>query len=248
VPVPSWLKTPARRQLFRLGIEVDRFPRAQTKAGLLKSIFTAYDIDAVIDVGGGRGQFGSLVRSIGFHGPLISYEPLDAAFAELERHARKAPPWTVRKLALGGTSEVRALNVVVNELGDTGLHSLLPPTDTYFEFLPPEATRTTQTVRVEPLDVALAEEPAARKAQRIFLKTDTQGFDREVLRGAQGTLERVVGIQSELAVRRLYEGDNDWVPTISAIEASGFALSGLFPVAADSRLRLIEVDAIFVRP
>jgi hypothetical protein len=45
---------------------------------------------------------------------------------------------------------------------------------------------------------------AGLDSARVFLKIDTQGWDMEVLRGASGILDQVVGLQSELSARHCY--------------------------------------------
>jgi hypothetical protein len=53
-------------------------------------------------------------------------------------------------------------------------------------------------------------------AERLMVKVDTQGFGQRVLDGAEGILDRVVGLQTEIAIRHYYEG----VPNMS-IASSG---------------------------
>ena len=43
------------------------------------------------------------------------------------------------------------------------------------------------------------------KPRWVFLKMDTQGWDIEVVRGASGILDKLVGIQSELSAQLCYE-------------------------------------------
>jgi FkbM family methyltransferase len=45
------------------------------------------------------------------------------------------------------------------------------------------------------------------KGRRVFLKIDTQGSEREVLEGAQESLNEIFGVQAELPIVHLYRGD-----------------------------------------
>ena len=45
-----------------------------------------------------------------------------------------------------------------------------------------------------------------RARRRVYLKLDTQGTDLDVVEGASGALEAVDALQSEVAVRPIYEG------------------------------------------
>jgi FkbM family methyltransferase len=50
-----------------------------------------------------------------------------------------------------------------------------------------------------------------------FLKLDTQGFDREVLKGAAGILEHCVAVLCEVSVIPIYEAQPDWKVMISEL-------------------------------
>ena len=240
----SRLRPAARRLLLRLGWEIDRFPRAQTHLGLLRHVLDACRVDAVVDVGANEGQFGLRLRSIGWRGPVVSFEPVPDAATGLRRVAASSPPWTVHQVALGRERSSRTLRVA----GNTEISSFLAPTPAYHDLLPPDQTATSGlVVDVETLNDAASDDPALVAARAAFLKVDTQGFDLEVLAGAGTFLDRVVAIQSELAVRHIYEGAPGWRESIEVIEAKGFALAGMFPIASDDRLRLLELDAVFVR-
>ena len=54
----------------------------------------------------------------------------------------------------------------------------------------------------------------------MLLKTDTQGWDLEVIEGAAGCLERVVALQVELSVRPIYEGSPGWLEVLARLRAS----------------------------
>src|SRR4051812_11612391 len=57
------------------------------------------EIDCVFDVGANRGQYGRWLRSLGFKGLIISFEPNPAAFAELKQQASSS--WICLPYALG---------------------------------------------------------------------------------------------------------------------------------------------------
>jgi hypothetical protein len=56
--------------------------------------------------------------------------------------------------------------------------------------------------------------------RRVFLKTDTQGYDLKVLAGARRTLDRTIGIQIELSVVAIYEGMPSYVEAIAMLATS----------------------------
>jgi len=83
--------------------------------------------------------------------------------------------------------------------------------------------------------------------ERPYLKLDTQGFDMEVLRGGSDSLSTVPALQREASVIGIYKGMPTYMETIRHIGERGFHLSGLYPVARDSSLRLFEFDCVMIR-
>jgi hypothetical protein len=82
---------------------------------------------------------------------------------------------------------------------------------------------------------------------RVLLKTDTQGWDLEVIEGARGCLHHVVAVQAELSVRPIYEGQPDWRTELAALEHDGFTPVHLATVTRDASLRVVEFDYLGVR-
>ena len=95
------------------------------------------------------------------------------------------------------------------------------------------------------LDEFLASEVEA--ASRPFIKMDVQGFEANVLDGAERLLPRVVGLQVELQLFPLYEGAPTFAYMLDRIAGDGFVLAGLEPAFADRHGRLLAADGLFVR-
>jgi hypothetical protein len=86
-------------------------------------------------------------------------------------------------------------------------------------------------------------------APRPFLKLDTQGYDLEAFAGLGDRAREFVGLQSEVALMRIYEGMPRLPEALAAYEAAGFGVTGLFPVSRQSRTaRVLEFDCVMVRP
>jgi Methyltransferase FkbM domain len=87
------------------------------------------------------------------------------------------------------------------------------------------------------------------KGRRVFLKIDTQGFEREVLEGAQESLKEIFGVQAELPIVHLYRGVWSLPEALAYMSKRGFVLGQVRPTNFDSeeRVTLIELDCIFRR-
>jgi hypothetical protein len=81
----------------------------------------------------------------------------------------------------------------------------------------------------------------------VCLKLDTQGYDRTVLDGARSALRGILTLQLELSVQPIYKDVPTYLEVIPQLNSMGFELSGLFPVALDRNLKVIELDAVMVR-
>jgi FkbM family methyltransferase len=228
-----------RLGLERVGLTVDHFPNPLGLGYHLVKLMRTYDVDCVLDVGANEGQFGTMLRKSGYRGAMISFEPLGVAYGKLQARASADAAWSTRRLALGDHAGTLALNVMA---GPT-ISSLLEPQKWWSDQWDGARVQRTEEVSVATLDDLAPEIPY----HRIFLKIDTQGYDLKVLAGATGALEHVVGVQTEMSVIPLYEGMPDYIETLQAMRALGFAPSGIFPVLFDEHFQAIEFDGVFVR-
>jgi FkbM family methyltransferase len=238
------LRSALKSAALRLGYEVQRFEPACSSAAQLRAVLDSQRIDVILDVGANIGQFGrELRRHVGYRGRIVSFEPMRRAHAALSRAAVGDPRWEVApRTAIGA----HAGSVTLHIAGNSASSSVLRMLPAHSAAAPESRYVGTEMVPVEPLD-ALA--PAyLRDDSRALLKIDTQGYESEVLRGAQQTLTRVVGLQLELSLVPLYEGQLLMPEMLQRIEALGFELWGLAPAFVDRRSgRTLQLDATLMR-
>lgn len=224
-----------RHVLARAGIWVGR-PYHLSSDYQVAALLKANSADCLVDVGANRGQFASALRRAGYRGPVVSLEPVPEAFAELQSHSAHDPNWTAHRIAVAD----RAGDLTINVSESTPISSFLPVTDDYVAGRPPARVMRTERVPVTTLDRLLRDEPY----RRIFLKTDTQGYDLRVLAGAGGVINRVIGIQIELSVVPIYEGMPNYVEALTVLREMGFILAGMHRVPS---FQIHEFDGVFVR-
>lgn len=203
--------------------------------------------DVVFDVGANRGQFGTLLREIGYAGYILSFEPLSDAYQKLKQASAGDDKWHTYHFALGSVSETTEINFT----NASEYTSFLDPSEYGKEVRSSQVQITEkEIVEVRRLD-DLFEEVTSKCAgtnQQFFLKMDTQGFDQEVFKGAEKSIEQIDGLQSEIAILPLYDGMPDYVESLVAFRKKGFELTGLFPVSRDEQsLILIEMDCVMRR-
>jgi hypothetical protein len=82
--------------------------------------------------------------------------------------------------------------------------------------------------------------------RRPFLKMDTQGFDVSIVKGGESVISQFVGLQSELAIKKLYRESVDFREAISYFEQLGFTLGSLVPNNGGYFPEMIEIDCIMI--
>jgi FkbM family methyltransferase len=239
--VPKVLRRLARRLLRRTGYAVVwRNPRGYSLPSHLIVLFERLGVDCVLDVGAHFGEYGSLLRHYGYRGRIVSFEPVAASFERLTDARAGDADWRAYNVALGSEDGEHDLNVA----RDTALSSFHEPSSR--PLTAALVVESRERVQVRTLDSVFEECVAGLRDPRVFLKMDTQGWDREVLRGAERTLPRVDGLQSEVSVLPLYEGMTDYLEAIRELQDLGFDLTGIYPVAYDG-FRVVELDVVLAR-
>ncbi len=229
------LAAKVKRMTRRAGIEVTRHPAPNTLPWQLQQVIKLRRVDGVVDVGAHWGEFATMVRRVvGFSGPIESFEPSSESFAILQTYMAGDTSWWGHRVAIGAEEARLDLNIY----GSTDMNS----------FRGPAKTGGLGEARTESVDVHRLDDVVTLPGS-LLLKTDTQGFDLEVLQGASGLLHRTVAVTIELPVTNIYADAPELVGITQYLSADGFELAGLFPLVRNraDRLRVVEFDGVFVR-
>jgi FkbM family methyltransferase len=231
----------ALRSVFKL--DIVRVSNTTPLGRHLRDVIANYRIDTILDVGANEGQFGSMLRALGFEGDIHSFEPIRLTYHRLAEATALDHRWTAHNLALGKTPGSLVMNVSEASV----FSSALRPNDYGAAQFDDIKVQHQEEVEVSTLDHFI-ERHLGDKKRRIFLKMDTQGYDLEVFGGATASLDKICGILSELSLIPIYDGMTDHLQTLLAYQSKGFSVSGFFPVNRSHDLCLIEVDCVMVNP
>ena len=201
-------------------------------------------VDVVFDIGANSGQFAARLRRAGYEGRIVSFEPLLRPFSVLESKASEDPLWDCKRCALGEVDGEISINVA----GNAGKSSSVLPMMKNHQDADPEANYIgAEQVPIYRFD-SIAQE-FVRPADVLFLKIDTQGFEKQVLAGSQAMLSAgCVGMQLELSILPLYEGGMLIREALDLAYSMGFVLTGLQPGFTDLRNgQMLQADGIFFR-
>jgi FkbM family methyltransferase len=232
-----------RNSLRSAGWDLKKFNPLYSADTQLVRQLSAHRIDVVFDVGANYGKFAEKLRDAGFSGRIVSFEPSTAAHESLNKQALGDANWVIApRMALGDQDGTITLNLAANSASS----SVLPMLPAHAAADPESRYIGSENVDLRTLDSV--EKDFVTKAERIFLKLDVQGFEHKVLQGAEEFLNRVLGIQIELSLLPLYEGEHLFDPMLHYLEDLGYDLWSVIPGFVDpATSRLLQVDAIFFR-
>ncbi len=232
------------RSLLRLfGRDIVRYPPIPGGERNLLTILEKNGVNLVLDVGANVGQYASRLRRLGYDGRIVSFEPVAAAHAALSKAAAGDQGWVVApRTALG--DEDGSITMQVSNRSD--MSSALTIRAETLAAQPKAQTVGVEEAPVARLDRLYPEYVGA--GEFAFLKMDTQGFERRVLAGAQESLGKLAGLQLEMSLRPLYDGESDYLELIDLLISRGFEPVLFLPGFFSKRLgRQLQIDAVFLR-
>lgn len=191
---------PAKRLVInildRMGYELLPDPYAHRLARVLD----VRGISTVIDGGANVGQFAANLRRAGFNGRIVSIEPQSNAFEQLKIASVKDGGWHAVNAALASENGQITLNIAGNSVSS----SALPMHENHLAAAPESEYVGTESVRTVTIDDIVADRQISPES--TLLKLDVQGFEKQALAGAKGTLRRFAGVHLELSFVPNYEG------------------------------------------
>ena len=237
------LKRLVKTALRSQGFELHRYRVGSSEAARLIAMLDYHRVNLVIDVGANTGQFGHLLRDIGYRGRILSFEPITAAHKVLLDAAANDKHWQVApRVALGAADGEIDVNIAANSESS----SILPMLDAHRNAAPESIYTGVERVPLRRLDSFVTQ--YLNEASIPFLKIDAQGYEDQVLSGATIVLSRVVGLQLELSLTPLYAGTRLMADMLRSMDEAGFEPWGFVPAFVDrTNGRVLQLDGIFFR-
>jgi len=206
-----------------------------------------FGITKVIDVGANTGQFAESLIDFGYKGKIISFEPVQSAYQQLKKRAKKYKQWDVAERAAIGNMDG---TVEINVSDDTQFSSIKNIKNEFLDKQHAAKIVKKETVPIYKLDSLMGK--YYERGESLFLKIDTQGFEKEVVLGATELIKAVKGIKMEIPLEKemeIYEGvEWDIIYYINYLNELGFKCMSLDAIGADRTTGIVnEVDGIFFR-
>jgi FkbM family methyltransferase len=222
----------ARRTLRRLGWDLHRLPAPYLTLRDLEfdlPYLLAQDSPRIIDVGANKGQTIDLVRRTLRNPKIVSFEA-NPKMAEVLQKKYGASGVQLESCAVGSANGHVRFAVTENDELSSVLELDRIETNPFAE------TRTCSRINVAV--TTLDHYCEGRKLQHIdLLKSDTQGYDLEVLKGASSLLagKRIELILVEVNFIRLYENQCNFGQIERFLAGRGYGLLALYEVVRHKR-------------
>ena len=212
------IRRAVKQLLRRVGIDIRFIPKLGFDAYADMRKLAATQRPLVFDIGANRGQTIEHFRSA-FARPVIhAFEPGLETFAELQRRWTGDPDLHLNNIALGARQESRMF-----------LHT---EPDNMSSFLEPSVDAWGEIRDRYPVEVMTVDHYcAAHGIERIdILKSDTQGFDLEVIKGAQRMIDNraIHLIFMEITFSDMYKGLPRFDEIYAYVASRGFALVSFY--------------------
>jgi FkbM family methyltransferase len=205
-------------------------------------LFKTYQIDLVLDVRASDGGYARGIRANGYHGRIYSFEPRAAAFRALKESSLSDKKWDAMNCALGKANG--SFDIHISENGDSS--SIL-------ELAQGSGSESVQVSYIgkERVSVATLDglfDSIRQNSKNILLKMDVQGFEREVLAGAEHSLAFIDTIQLELALTPTYQKQMHLHQMCGLLHQKGYTMVSVEPGSHNLRTgQQFEVDGLFHR-
>lgn len=223
-----------------INIDVVKYPNSDLSRRM--KLLNHFGINKILDVGANKGQYAKLIRNLGFKGEIISFEPLSKAYAILKEEASKDDRWNTFNFALGNKLETATINVSENLFSS----SILDMTLVHEESAPHSIYEGNEKIIIKTLDNLSAD--LIKERDNLFLKIDVQGFEKNVIDGAQNSLMKIKGIQLEMSLVELYKGEMLFFDMAELLKSKGYKLYSLENGFYNKTTgQLLQVDGIFFK-
>jgi FkbM family methyltransferase len=224
----------------KMGYQISRMPN---KLGSGEKYFLKDKISVTFDIGANVGDFAFDLRKLGYKGKIYSFEPLSKAYKVLtERASKDIFGWKTFNLALGETDTIREINVSYNS-ESSSLMGMLP----YHSEIAPESKYVDkEIISVKSLNSILP--GLCSGNDKTWLKIDAQGYEMNILEGADKVLKYIDYLQLEMSFVPLYENQILFDELHDYLIRKGFERISIQPVFMDFNTgQILQVDGIYRR-
>jgi FkbM family methyltransferase len=230
-----------RRILHRIGLDIVQYTASTHPLARRAQLLRHHRINIVLDVGANSGQYGLQLREMGYYDKIISFEPVSSVYEQLVVNAKNDSKWETIKFALGNKDDTATINIANN----TYSSSLLAMMPVHLASAPESQYVAKEKIEIRRLDSLFVNRFST--GDNLFLKIDTQGYDKAVLEGSIGLLEYIKLIQVEMSLVQLYRDEPLLDEILAYMAELGYKLVSVESGFTDEASgQLLQLDGIFL--
>ena len=207
----------------------------------IEQLLNYLHIGCVLDVGANEGQYAKIIRIGGYKNRIISFEPIKEPFMKLKQISANDSLWDIYNIALGNFNGETEINIA----GNSQSSSILEINAAHINAAPESKYIGKEIVEIHTMDSLFKELNVSD--QPVFMKIDTQGFEKNVLLGAKSTLKSIKAVQLEMSVQPLYKGEELYYQLSDYLYLEGFRLIKIIRGLTKNDGELLQFDGVFMR-
>jgi FkbM family methyltransferase len=203
-----------------------------------------FEVDLCIDVGANTGQYGLMLIKSGFKGKIVSIEAQPKAHSELVDVSAKFANWLVTDSCAVGDCEGE---IIFQIAGNSFSSSALNMNVRHIDAAPESAPIGTISVKQYKLETVLDKYLDLLVFNTIYLKLDTQGYEKNILYGISDDLWRKIKyVELELSLIELYDGQALFGFYIDYMKERNFVLIKLKTEFSDLKTNeILQLNGVF---
>lgn len=203
-------------------------------------LFDHHEVKTIAYVGANEGTTALALQEVFSGLDFFLFEPVPQTFAILVEKTKHLNNMHCLNIAAGAKEEKSSM--LVDEFSPAS--SLLPYEPIAIEEYPFLGKQYNINIQVKPIDLVMKEEKITGVD---LLLMDVQGYENEVLLGAQETLRSCKIVISELSLKSLYRGSSTFDSVYCTLVNQGFQLQYLINPMQGKSHQILQIDGIFVR-
>jgi FkbM family methyltransferase len=196
------------------------------------------ELTTIIDVGANSGQFTKVATHLYPQAQIHTFEPLPDLYPIIKKKFSTNPNIKTYNIALGNEDGTILFNK--NKFGHTS--SVLEISQENIHFTRKDNELEQIRVEIKKLDSLVL---PIDKANLSLLKLDVQGYELEVLKGADETIKAIGYIIIEANLEELYSNQPSFTIMNNYLQNKGFELMGMLDFNLGNKNKYIEVDLLY---
>lgn len=196
------------------------------------------DLNYIIDVGANSGQFSQAAIHFYPNAKVDIFEPLPNQFSKIETKFRGKSNISTFNLAMG--NEEGTISFFQNNYGH--ISSVLEINSDNIHYPKSDKDLNQIEVKISTLDNFL---DGKKIPSPSLLKLDVQGYELEVIKGAEGRIQEINYLIIEANLEQLYKDQPSFTEINTYLNERNFELEGMLDFNLGIDNRYIEIDLLY---